>query len=243
LRLEKEEREQGESIRVYFVLPKGAYATTVISAAVPLDEEAGKCTDPLPLKGTLIARTERSKPMGNNEIIERVKNAMVGAGAAWVLWLMLILSIVSLAIMLERAWLYYSLRDDVGSLMRELGKLLRSGDLEGARKRLESSPSAEPRWCWPACGGDLRLGLGRGSDGWASALQKTKLEKRLAYLGTLGNNAPFIGLLGTVIASWAPFRGAREIACGNTGGAAAGAANAAANAAAAAASTWRLPPS
>ena len=26
-----------------------------------------------------------------------------------------------------------------------------------------------------------------------------KLERRLAYLGTLGNNAPFIGLFGTVI--------------------------------------------
>ena len=33
----------------------------------------------------------------------------------------------------------------------------------------------------------------------ASALQKLKLEKRLTFLGTLGNNAPFIGLLGTVI--------------------------------------------
>jgi biopolymer transport protein ExbB len=33
----------------------------------------------------------------------------------------------------------------------------------------------------------------------ASALQRMKLERRLAFLGTLGNNAPFIGLLGTVI--------------------------------------------
>jgi biopolymer transport protein ExbB len=33
----------------------------------------------------------------------------------------------------------------------------------------------------------------------ASALQRLKLERRLAFLGTLGNNAPFIGLLGTVI--------------------------------------------
>jgi biopolymer transport protein ExbB/TolQ len=33
----------------------------------------------------------------------------------------------------------------------------------------------------------------------AAALQRMKLEKRLAYLGTLGNNAPFIGLFGTVI--------------------------------------------
>ena len=33
----------------------------------------------------------------------------------------------------------------------------------------------------------------------AAALQRMRLEKRLAVLGTLGNNAPFIGLFGTVI--------------------------------------------
>jgi len=33
----------------------------------------------------------------------------------------------------------------------------------------------------------------------AAALQRMKLEKRLAYLATLGNNAPFLGLFGTVI--------------------------------------------
>ena len=33
----------------------------------------------------------------------------------------------------------------------------------------------------------------------AQALQRMKLERRLAFLGTLGNNAPFIGLFGTVI--------------------------------------------
>jgi biopolymer transport protein ExbB len=39
----------------------------------------------------------------------------------------------------------------------------------------------------------------------ASSLQKTRLERRLAFLGTLGNNAPFIGLLGTVIGIVAAF--------------------------------------
>ena len=45
----------------------------------------------------------------------------------------------------------------------------------------------------------------RGVDGGEEAMdgaarcQRLKLEKRLAFLGTLGNNAPFIGLLGTVI--------------------------------------------
>ena len=35
--------------------------------------------------------------------------------------------------------------------------------------------------------------------GGALALQRLRLERGLAYLGTLGNNAPFIGLFGTVI--------------------------------------------
>jgi biopolymer transport protein ExbB len=133
-------------------------------------------------------------------MIERVKSAMVGLGAGWVLILMLVLSVISLAIMLERAWLYWSLRDDVAGLMRDLGRLLRTGDLEGARRRLEASPSAEAA---VVIAGIVEAGMGaeaaeEAMDG-ASSLQRLKLEKRLTYLGTLGNNAPFIGLLGTVI--------------------------------------------
>lgn len=167
--------------------------------------------------------------MGNNEIIERVKNAMVGAGAAWVLWLMLILSVVSVAIMLERAWLYFSLRDDVAALMRELGKLLRAGDVDGAKKRLEASPSAEAAVVLAGIvESDYGAEAAAEAMAGASALQKTKLEKRLAFLGTLGNNAPFIGLLGTVIGIVGAFE---EL--GKSGGGPA-AAEAGANAAAAA---------
>ena len=68
-------------------------------------------------------------------MIERIKSLMVGLGATWVLWLMFALSVVSLAVMLERAWLFWSLRDDITALMRDLGRLLRSGDLAGARQR------------------------------------------------------------------------------------------------------------
>ena len=151
-------------------------------------------------------------------MIERVKSAMVGLGAGWVLVLMLVLSVVSLAVMLERAWLYWSLRDDVPGLMRDLGRLLRSGDLDGARKRLEASPSAEAA---VVIAGIVEAPMG--SDAaeeamlGASALQKMKLEKRLTFLGTLGNNAPFIGLLGTVIGIVGAFD---ELGKGNkTGGA------------------------
>jgi biopolymer transport protein ExbB len=133
-------------------------------------------------------------------MIERVKNAMVGAGASWVLWLMLALSIISIAVMLERAWLYWSLRDDVALLMRELGKLLRAGDMDGARKRLEASPSAEAAVVVAGIvESDLGVDAAQEAMLGASSMQKLRLERRLAFLGTLGNNAPFIGLLGTVI--------------------------------------------
>jgi biopolymer transport protein ExbB len=131
---------------------------------------------------------------------------MVGLGTGWILVLMLVLSIISLAIMLERAWLYWSLRDDIEGLMRDFGRLLRGGDLEGARQRLEASRSAEAA---VVVAGVVEAAHGveaaeEAMEG-ASALQRLKLEKRLAFLGTLGNNAPFIGLLGTVIGIVAAF--------------------------------------
>jgi biopolymer transport protein ExbB len=133
-------------------------------------------------------------------MIERVKSAMVGLGAGWVLILMLVLSVVSLAIMLERAWLYWSLRDNPANLMRDLGRLLRAGDLDGARRRLEQSPSAEAAVVIAGIV-EAKMGYDAAEEAMAgaSALQRLKLEKRLTFLGTLGNNAPFIGLLGTVI--------------------------------------------
>jgi biopolymer transport protein ExbB len=141
-----------------------------------------------------------------NSLIERVKNAMVGLGTGWILVLMLILSIVSLAIMLERTWLYWSLRDDIEELMRDFGRLLRGGDLAGARRRLEASRSAEAAVVVAGLV-ESEHGVDSAQEAMegASALQRMKLEKRLAFLGTLGNNAPFIGLLGTVIGVLAAF--------------------------------------
>jgi biopolymer transport protein ExbB len=141
-----------------------------------------------------------------NSLIERVKSAMVGLGTGWILMLMLVLSIISLAIMLERAWFYWSLRDDIEALMRDLGRFLRGGDLEGARRRLEESRSAEAAVVVAGLvEADRGFGAAEEAMMGASALQRLKLEKRLAYLGTLGNNAPFIGLLGTVIGIVAAF--------------------------------------
>jgi len=133
-------------------------------------------------------------------LVEWLQHLMTNFGAGWVMWLMIGLSVLSVAVMLERGWFYWSLRDDIGRLARDLRERLRDDDLEGARKLLEASPSAEAAVVVAGL-----IEADRGSKAadeamqGAAALQRMKLERRLAFLGTLGNNAPFIGLFGTVI--------------------------------------------
>lgn len=124
--------------------------------------------------------------------------AMLGAG--WVMWLLVLLSVVSLAIVLERAYYVMSTRDDIRRLKDDLLKLLKKRDLSGAKKRLAQSKSFEARI--------VHAGLDATDDGAESAeermageasLSRLQMERNLAFLGTVGNNAPFIGLLGTVI--------------------------------------------
>jgi biopolymer transport protein ExbB len=133
-------------------------------------------------------------------LVEWLQRLMTNFGAGWVMWLLLVLSVISVAIMLERIWFYWSLRDDLEGLAKQLRDRLRSGDLEGAQERMRQSPSAEAA---VVSAGLLEAERGaKAADEamkGAAALQRMKLERRLAFLGTLGNNAPFIGLFGTVI--------------------------------------------
>ncbi|MBW2523106.1 MAG: MotA/TolQ/ExbB proton channel family protein [Deltaproteobacteria bacterium] len=132
-------------------------------------------------------------------LVEWLKGLMVGFGAAWVMWLMVILSVISVAIILERAWFFFSLRDDLAVLARELRAALEKS-ISAARKRMERSPSAEAAVVLAGLAvADKGPAAAREAMAGAAALQRMKLERRLAYLATLGNNAPFIGLFGTVI--------------------------------------------
>lgn len=133
-------------------------------------------------------------------LVEWLQRLMSDFGAGWVMWIMIGLSIVSVAIMLERTWFYFSLRDDIAQLADKLRKALRSKDMEEAKKLIDASPSAEAAV--------VSAGLAEADRGaraadeamkGAAALQRLRLERRLAFLGTVGNNAPFIGLFGTVI--------------------------------------------
>ena len=132
-------------------------------------------------------------------IVERLLRVAL-VGSAWVLWLLIALSVVSLTAMIER-WIYFRRHSgDAEALRKRLAKPLRAGDLAGAERVLESSPSIEARVVREA----LRFADG-GAEAVADAVDselfaaKKDLERGMSLLGTLGNNAPFIGLLGTVL--------------------------------------------
>jgi biopolymer transport protein ExbB/TolQ len=133
-------------------------------------------------------------------LVEWLQRLMTNFGAGWVMWLLIGLSVISVAIMLERGWFYWSLRDDIGRLAQGLRERLRDEDFDGAQKLLEQSPSAEAAVVVAGLvEADRGARAAEEAMQGAQALQRMKLERRLAFLGTLGNNAPFIGLLGTVI--------------------------------------------
>jgi biopolymer transport protein ExbB len=121
-------------------------------------------------------------------------------GAGWVLWLLIALSVISFAIMIERAWFFATHRLDTATLESELRRLLALGKVGDARARVKDSTTVEATV--------VRAGLDeveRGHEAVGAAMfgakarERLRLERNLSFLGTLGNNAPFIGLFGTVL--------------------------------------------
>jgi biopolymer transport protein ExbB len=106
-------------------------------------------------------------------------------GAGWVLWLLVALSVISLAISLERLWYFRTHRVEKATLLADMQALLR----ERAAGRMDGD------------GDDLapqRGDLAAAAEG-AKAREKLRLERNLTFLATLGSNAPFVGLFGTVL--------------------------------------------
>ena len=121
-------------------------------------------------------------------------------GSEWVLYMLLALSVVSFSTMFER-WSYFRRRRaDLPKLRAEVRKKLDADDLEGVEQVLAKSPAVEARvareaWRWLPAGAEA-MGDAVESE---LALVKRELERGTNLLGTLGNNAPFVGLFGTVL--------------------------------------------
>lgn len=153
-------------------------------------------------------------------IVERSKLILLDIGASPIMYLMIALSVISVAIMVERSLFFFRVRENLQRLASELGTALGRGDVASARELVSDAKSAEAAI--------VAAGLARVAQGpaaveeamaGASAVQRMRLERRLGFLGTLGSNAPFVGLLGTVIGIVQAFDQLQVAGAGNGGGA------------------------
>jgi biopolymer transport protein ExbB len=119
------------------------------------------------------------------------------SSAEWVLWLLVALSVASLAVILERAVFFRARRLQHAD---EIAQRLSRGELDGLRPLVEGQQALEARI--------LQQGLAVLSQGPAMveevmaatmAAERPRYERFLSFLGTLGSNAPFVGLFGTVL--------------------------------------------
>lgn len=119
---------------------------------------------------------------------------MKGGPTVWVLGLF---SLISIAIMLERAWTYRNFRTSLAASHSALKSKVGSG---GAASISEADSSALGRVC--------ASGFNSRNDGRDEVLRAMELsgreelaslERYIGVVGTIGSTAPFIGLFGTVL--------------------------------------------
>ena len=117
--------------------------------------------------------------------------------AEWVLWLLCALSVASIAVIIERAVYFssHSLKDS-----DDLTVKLAKGELDMVKKQIDGKKGMEA-----AVLREALSSVGSGPDSVEEVIAATvarerpQYERFLSFLGTLGSNAPFIGLFGTVL--------------------------------------------
>src|SRR5215472_6476604 len=116
------------------------------------------------------------------------------------MWILLALSVIVVAIVIERLVFFASQHGDTKGLLRTIGQKISADDLDGAVKICQSQKGMLPRI--------LEFGLARGeknradiTDALSIALMEhlNALEKNLGIIGTIAVIAPFVGLAGTVL--------------------------------------------
>jgi len=127
--------------------------------------------------------------------------------SAVVLYLLLSLSVISIGVIIERWWFFRRRRVNVIDLGERIERALRTGGDAAALGVLAESRSVEARILT-----DAIKWRARGAESVEQILAKSvrqhrsEVEVGLLFLGTLGNNAPFIGLFGTVLGIMTSFR-------------------------------------
>jgi biopolymer transport protein ExbB/biopolymer transport protein TolQ len=120
-------------------------------------------------------------------------------GGEWVLWGLIALSVLSVAVMVERS-VWFSRRRMPKDLTPRLLTALEQEGVEGAISLLKREPAVECQitaqcLSWYDAGPNAMANVLRAQlREW-----RPELERGTLFLGTVGNNAPFIGLFGTVL--------------------------------------------
>jgi biopolymer transport protein ExbB len=148
-------------------------------------------------------------------ITERINRGLDLVGAEWVMWLLVVLSILSLACIMERwlflmkrrvdldeAWKSISARMDANSTERNDSGACQSMEEVAAQSVLAEGGRS------PEALEDVALA--------AIESEKLKYNRRLSFLATTASNAPFIGLLGTVVGIVEAFAKLTEVAPGQS---------------------------
>jgi biopolymer transport protein ExbB len=127
-------------------------------------------------------------------------------GANWVLWLLIILSIVSIGVMIDR-FLWFRGRDtDTDRFNRELRGAFDRDELDRVVTKYKDDPAIPVQ---VALRGIAERA--KGPEAVAEAMHgerarwRRTADRNLIILGTLGNNVPFVGLFGTVLGVMAAF--------------------------------------
>jgi biopolymer transport protein ExbB/TolQ len=138
--------------------------------------------------------------MNNGSAIDtRLLDLMLRAGSSWILYLLIGLSLAAVAVTLDRIWFYLQERPPEATLVATLDELRKAG-AAAALGKLSTARSMEAAVA-RACLTHAADGVASVEERKAGAIEQERVryERRLAFLGTLGNNAPFVGLFGTVL--------------------------------------------
>ena len=147
--------------------------------------------------------------MNSESIITEKFFAIAQAGHDITVWLLILLSILSVGFIIERWLSLRGVNQKTNSVNNRLQEALQSNSISEIEELGKDKDSLQGR----ALSYGLRHAKENGSEGLeeifnAYALnEKPKLERYLNFLATVGSNAPFIGLLGTVFGIMDAFRG------------------------------------
>lgn len=125
------------------------------------------------------------------------------------LWLLIALSILSLAFILERFFTLGKARRESQKIAAKLRELMQTNNLQELEDLSKDRETVEGR----ALSYGLRHVREKGLNGLEeiftsyASIERPVLERYLGFLATVGSNAPFIGLLGTVFGVMDAFRG------------------------------------